>query len=70
MIPNLFDTALNCAATYQQFFLAHLDHTDPVCFRVVMFWKFFHLMCVSFEVIVNINIWNPKQLEFLLNLKL
>jgi hypothetical protein len=30
MIPDLFDTATNCTAAYQEFFRSHQDHTDPV----------------------------------------
>jgi hypothetical protein len=69
-IPGQFDTAAHCAAAYLAFFQIHKDHTDPVCFRAAVFCKFLHYMYSQFNVIVNVNIWDSKQPEFLLNLKL
>jgi hypothetical protein len=70
MIPGLFDTAANCVAAYQELFVVHQDHTDPLCFRAVVFCKFLHYMYSRFGVIINVNVWDPKQPEFILNLKL
>jgi hypothetical protein len=70
IIPGQFDTAANCTLAYQQFFQVHQGHTDPVCFRAAVFCKFLHYMCARFGVIINVNIWDPRQLEFILNLKL
>jgi hypothetical protein len=69
-IPGLFDTATNCAAAYQDFFHSHQEHTDPVCFRAAVFCNFLHYMCSRFGVIINVNVWDSKQPEFLLNMKL
>jgi hypothetical protein len=70
IIPGQFDTAANCTLAYQQFFQVHQGHTDPVCFRAVVFCKFLHYMCARFGVIINVNVWDPMQPEFILNLKL
>jgi hypothetical protein len=69
-ILGQFDTAPHCAAASLEFFQVHKDHTDPVCFRAAVFCKFLHYMCSRFGVLVNVNIWDSKQPEFLLNLKL
>jgi hypothetical protein len=69
-IPGQFDTAAHCAVAYLAFFQVHKDHTDLVSFRAAVFCKFLHYMCSRFNVIVNVNIWDSKQPEFLLNLKL
>ena len=69
MIPSLFDTIANCATAYQEFFCSHQDHTDPVCFRAAVFYKFLHYMCSRFGVVINVNVWNPMQPEFIMNLK-
>jgi hypothetical protein len=70
IIPGQFDTAVNCTLAYQQFFQVHQGHTDPVCFRAAVFCKFLHYMCARFGVIINVNIWDLRQPEFILNLKL
>jgi hypothetical protein len=70
IIPGQFDTAQGCTLAYQQFFEVHQGHTDPVCFRAAVFCKFLHYMCARFGVIINVNHWDQKQPEFILNLKL
>jgi hypothetical protein len=64
------EKSCNCTLAYQQFFQVHQGHTDPVCFRVAVFCNFLHCMCARFGVIINVNIWDPRQPEFILNLKL
>jgi hypothetical protein len=69
-IPGLLDIATNYAAAYQDFFRSHQEHIDPVCFRAAVFCNFLHYMCSRFGVIINVNVWDSKQPEFLLNMKL
>lgn len=69
VILGQFDTVANCALAYQQFFQVYQRHTDPVCFKVAVFYKFLHYMYAKFGVIINVNVWDPKQPEFILNLK-
>ena len=70
LIPGQFDTALNCATAYEGFWQIHHTHTDPVCFRAAIFSKFLARICRDFKVVVNVNRYDERRPEFLINLKL
>ena len=55
MIHGTFTTPMECGAAYNAFFEAHKTHTDPICFRAVVFCKYLAYFCQDHKVRCNVN---------------
>ena len=70
IIPGPKSTAVECQATYRQFFQMHAYHKDPVCFRAAVFANVLSNWCGQWNMTIDVNQYNESHHEFLLLLKL
>ena len=70
LIPGPKATATQCQVVYQIFCEKHIQHLDPVCFRVVVFNNTFADWCVQWNVTIDVNQFTKSHREFFLLLKL
>ena len=70
VIPSTFTTPVECVVAYNAFFETHKMHTDPVCFRTVVFCKYLAYFCQDHKVRCNVNEFSSLRLEFHIWLKM
>ena len=70
IIEGRFDTPFECTTAYTLFFETHKTHQDPVCFRAAIFAQFLALVCMTHRIYINVNQYESKHPEFLINMKM
>ena len=70
IIEGRFDTPFECTTAYTLFFETHKTHRDPVCFRAAIFARFLALVCMTHCICINVNKYESKHPEFLINMKM
>ena len=70
IIEGHFDTPFECTTTYTPFFETYKTHRDPMCFRAAIFAWFLALVCMTHRICINVNQYESKHPEFLINMKM
>ena len=70
IIEGRFDTPFKCTIAYILFFETHKTHRDPMCFRAAIFARFLALICITHLICINMNQYESRHPEFLINMKL
>ena len=70
IIEGRFDTPFECTTAYTLFFETHKIHRDLVCFRAAIFARFLALVCMTHHICINVNKYESKHPEFLINMKM
>ena len=70
IIEGHFDTSFECTTAYTLFFETHKTHRDLVCFRATIFAHFLIQICMTHRICINVNQYENRHPEFLINMKL
>jgi len=70
VIPGQFSTLGECAESYVMFHNRHIYYTNLVCFRAVVFYDFLANMCYNYQILINVNHFDPNRPEFHIMLKI
>ena len=70
IIEGCFDTSFDCTTAYTLIFETHKTHRDPVYFRATIFAYFLAQICMTHRICINVNQYESRHPEFLINMKL
>ena len=70
IIEGRFDTPFECTTVYTLFFETHKTHRDPLYFRAAIFAWFLALVCMTHRICINVNQYESRHPQFLINMKM